>query len=73
MQPQVKYTTKPGEKLILDAPAERVLADTVQVSSLAETGSKSGHRYGKFTKAKDLTGASAKHLEVTMFFFQEYY
>ncbi|CAG5097060.1 Oidioi.mRNA.OKI2018_I69.XSR.g14914.t1.cds [Oikopleura dioica] len=46
-----------------DAPAERVLADTVQVSSLAKTGSKSGHRYGKFTKAKDLTGASAKHLE----------
>lgn len=46
-----------------DAPAERVLADTVQVSSLADTGSKAGHRYGKFTKAKDLTGASAKHLE----------
>jgi len=46
-----------------DAPAERVLADTVKVSSLADTGSKAGHRYGKFTKAKDLTGASAKHLE----------
>ncbi|CBY38018.1 unnamed protein product [Oikopleura dioica] len=46
-----------------DAPTERVLADTVKVSSLAETGSKAGHRYGKFTRAKDLTGASAKHLE----------
>jgi len=43
--------------------AKPVLADKVVVSSLEKTGDKSGHRYRKFTKGKDLTNASSKHLE----------
>merc|ERR1712021_156437 len=40
-----------------------VLADKAKISSLGQTGKKSGHRYHKFTKAKDLSQASAKDME----------
>ena len=40
------------------------MADNVEVSNLGSTGKKSGHRYHKFTKAKDLSKASAKDMEV---------
>merc|ERR1711920_485779 len=40
-----------------------VLADQADISSLGQTGKKSGHRYHKFTKAKDLSKASAKDME----------
>ena len=40
------------------------MADNVEVSNLGTTGKKSGHRYHKFTKAKDLSKASAKDMEV---------
>ena len=40
------------------------LADTVEVSSLEKTGSKLGHRYKKATRAKDISNATAKDMEV---------
>ena len=43
-----------------------VLADKAKISSLGQTGKKSGHRYHKFTKAKDLSQASAKDMEVKL-------
>ena len=41
-----------------------ILADKAKINSLEKTGDKAGHRYRKFTKGKDLTNASSKHLEV---------
>jgi len=43
------------------------LADTVEVSSLEKTGSKLGHRYKKATRAKDISNATAKDMEVILF------
>merc|ERR1712227_484268 len=40
-----------------------ILADKAKINSLEKTGDKAGHRYRKFTKGKDLTNASSKHLE----------
>ena len=45
------------------------MADNVEVSNLGTTGKKSGHRYHKFTKAKDLSKASAKDMEVKLLSF----
>jgi len=39
------------------------MADKAEVSNLGTTGKKSKHRYHKFTKAKDLSKASAKDME----------
>ena len=43
------------------------MADQVKVSSLEKTGNKSGHRYKKLTRGKDLTQASSQHLQVRNF------
>ena len=43
-----------------------VMADKAKITSLESSGAKMGHRYKKFTKAKDLTKASAKDMEVNL-------
>ena len=41
------------------------MADQATVSNLADTGKKSGHRYGKFTRAKNLSQATEKDMQVS--------